>query len=136
MVRDLVTGLPSTMDHQNNQMLVGPDGWIHFGQGTATNSGIVGLDNAIPFPLLTMWPHLHEIPAKEIVLTGKTVLAPHVNNVAAKQGQLVSLGPMMGQISRQHGRAGASWLAARAHGCVPAIWRVWRSGDRRVREPH
>jgi glucose/arabinose dehydrogenase len=96
-VRDLVTGLPSTMDHQNNQMSVGPDGWIYFGQGTATNSGIVGLDNAIPFLWLTMWPHLHDIPAKDIVLTGKTVLAPHVNNVAAKQGQLVSLGPIMGQ---------------------------------------
>ncbi len=96
-VRDLVTGLPSTMDHQNNQMSVGPDGWIYFGQGTATNSGIVGLDNAVPFLWLTMWPNLHDIPAKDIELTGETVLAPHVNNVAAKQGQLVALPPILGQ---------------------------------------
>jgi glucose/arabinose dehydrogenase len=96
-VRDLVTDLPSTGEHQNNQMSVGPDGWIYFGQGTATNSGIVGLDSAIPFLWLTLWPHLHDIPAKDIVLTGETKLTPHVNNVAAKQGQLVSLGPIMGQ---------------------------------------
>jgi glucose/arabinose dehydrogenase len=96
-VRDLVTGLPSTMEHQNNQMTVGPDGLIYFGQGTATNSGIVGLDSAIPFLWLTMWPALHDIPAKDIVLTGYKALTPHVNNVAAKQGQLVSALPILGQ---------------------------------------
>lgn len=96
-VGDLVTGLPSTGDHQNNQMSVGPDGWIYFGQGTATNSGIVGLDNAIPFLWLTMTPGLHDVPAKDIVLTGETVLAPHINNVAAKQGQLVSALPILVQ---------------------------------------
>jgi hypothetical protein len=44
-VRDLVTGLPSEGDHHNNQLTVGPDGKIYFGQGTATNSGVVGPDN-------------------------------------------------------------------------------------------
>ena len=96
-IRDLVTGLPSYGDHHNNQMSVGPDGWIYFGQGTVTNSGIVGLDNAIPYLWLTQWPDAHDIPAKDVVLTGETVLAPNVNNVAAKQGQLVSLGPIFGQ---------------------------------------
>jgi glucose/arabinose dehydrogenase len=96
-IRDLVTGLPSHGDHHNNQMSVGPDGWIYFGQGTVTNSGIVGLDNAIPYLWLTMWPQLRDIPAKDVMLTRHTVLAPHVNNVAAKQGQLVSLGPILGQ---------------------------------------
>lgn len=44
-VRDLVTGLPSRGDHFNNQMCIGPDGLLYFGQGTATNSGVVGFDN-------------------------------------------------------------------------------------------
>jgi glucose/arabinose dehydrogenase len=96
-VRDLVTGLPSYGDHHTNQISVGPDGWIYFGQGTTTNSGIVGLDNAIPYLWMTMWPQMHDVPAKDVVLTGHTVLAPHVNNVAAKQGQLVSMGPILGQ---------------------------------------
>jgi glucose/arabinose dehydrogenase len=96
-IRDLVDGLPVSGDHQNNQMSVGPDGWIYFGLGTVTNSGIVGLDNVIPFLWLTMWPGLHDVPAKDIVLTGETVLSPHVNNVAAKQGQLVAIAPILGQ---------------------------------------
>jgi glucose/arabinose dehydrogenase len=44
-VRDLVTGLPSQGDHSNNQLAVGPDGKIYVGQGSATNSGVVGEDN-------------------------------------------------------------------------------------------
>jgi glucose/arabinose dehydrogenase len=39
-VQDLVTGLPSHGDHFNNQMTVGPDQKIYFGQGSATNSGV------------------------------------------------------------------------------------------------
>ena len=38
-------GLPSRGDHHNNQLTVGPDGKLYFGQGTATNSGVVGLDS-------------------------------------------------------------------------------------------
>src|SRR5205085_1501997 len=42
-VKDLVTGLPSFGDHSNNQLAVGPDGKLYFGQGSATNSGVVGM---------------------------------------------------------------------------------------------
>jgi hypothetical protein len=41
----LVSGLPSFGDHHTNGAAAGPDGWIYFGQGTAMNSGIVGVDN-------------------------------------------------------------------------------------------
>src|SRR5262249_46190244 len=44
-LHDLVSGLPSAGDHVNNQMSVGPDGLLYFGQGTATNSGVVGVDD-------------------------------------------------------------------------------------------
>ena len=46
-LRDLVTGLPSLGDHHNNQIAAGPDGKIYFGQGVATNSGVVGVDNFV-----------------------------------------------------------------------------------------
>jgi glucose/arabinose dehydrogenase len=46
-VRDLVTDLPSLGDHFNNELAVGPDGKIYFGQGVATNSGVVGVDNFV-----------------------------------------------------------------------------------------
>ena len=45
LIKDIITGLPSIGDHHNNQMAFGPDGRLYFGQGTATNSGVVGIDN-------------------------------------------------------------------------------------------
>ncbi len=41
-LRDIVTDLPSLGDHQNNNIVLGPDGKIYMGQGTTTNSGVVG----------------------------------------------------------------------------------------------
>ncbi|HWG83854.1 MAG TPA: PQQ-dependent sugar dehydrogenase [Deinococcales bacterium] len=90
-VRDLVTGLPATAGHQNNQMSVGPDGKIYFGMGTATNSGVVGLDEAYPFMGLLLWPDVRDIPARDIRLRGVTYTTPHPNNVLARQGALTSL---------------------------------------------
>lgn len=50
------------------------NGKIYFGVGTVTNSGVVGLDNVIAFLLLAMWPDLHDVPAKDIELTGQTFI--------------------------------------------------------------
>ena len=41
----LVDDLPSTGDHHTNAPVIGPDGYLYFGQGTATNSGVVGVDS-------------------------------------------------------------------------------------------
>jgi glucose/arabinose dehydrogenase len=69
-VRDLVTDLPSLGDHFNNQLAVGPDGKIYFGQGVATNSGVVGVDNFV-FGWLGRNPGVHDIPARDIKVSGK-----------------------------------------------------------------
>lgn len=90
-VRTLVDNLPVSFGHQNNQLTAGPDGMIYFGLGTVTNSGIVGLDNAYPFVSLLLWPDNHDIPARDIHLTGQSYLTPQPNNVIARQGRLVSL---------------------------------------------
>lgn len=65
--RDLVSGLPSLGDHTNNFPVLSPDGWIYFGQGTATNSGVVGLDN---LAWLGRYPGMHDRPATDVVLVG------------------------------------------------------------------
>lgn len=44
-VRAIVEGMPSFGDHHTDAPVV-RDGWIYFGQGTASNSGIIGADNA------------------------------------------------------------------------------------------
>ena len=67
-IRDVVTDLPSLGDHSNNQLAIGPDGKLYVGVGTATNAGVVGVDN-----FAFGWPQEHpevcEVPAQDIVLT-------------------------------------------------------------------
>jgi len=69
-LRDLVTDLPSWGDHHNNQLTVGPDEMIYFGQGTVTNSGVVGLDNAA-LGWLSEHRDVHDLPARDIHLSGE-----------------------------------------------------------------
>jgi glucose/arabinose dehydrogenase len=64
---DIVTGLPSDGDHQNNQLALGPDGKIYLGQGTVTNSAVVGIDNA----WIKELPTVTEIPCRDITLVGQ-----------------------------------------------------------------
>jgi glucose/arabinose dehydrogenase len=74
-VRDLLTGLPSEGDHHNNQLAIGPDGKLYFGQGTATNSGIVGLDS-FKMGWLAKYPDVHDVPAKDIRVTDQAFETP------------------------------------------------------------
>ncbi len=69
-VTDLVTDLPSHGDHHNNQLTAGPDGKLYFGQGVATNSGVVGKDNW-EMGWLRDHPDFHDVPPVPIKTTGK-----------------------------------------------------------------
>jgi glucose/arabinose dehydrogenase len=66
----LVDNLPTRGDHHTNGPVIGPDGYLYFGQGTYTNSGVVGRDNA-EFGWLKRFPNLHDIPCKDIRLKGR-----------------------------------------------------------------
>lgn len=68
--RNLVTDLPSLGDHQNNDLLFGKDGALYFGQGTATNAGVVGHDNFV-YAWADRFPKFHDIPSRDLVLTGE-----------------------------------------------------------------
>jgi glucose/arabinose dehydrogenase len=71
LVKDIIVGLPSLGDHHNNQIAIGgPNNRIYFGQGEATNSGIVGEDN-FKLGWSKIAPTIHDIPAKNITLTGQ-----------------------------------------------------------------
>ncbi len=67
-IDDLVTGLPWG-DHQPNHPISGPDGKLYWGQGTATNLGIVGADN-YAYEWLRNFPDRHDHPGQDITLTG------------------------------------------------------------------
>ncbi|MBH1941119.1 PQQ-dependent sugar dehydrogenase [Mobilitalea sibirica] len=63
---DIISGLPSFGDFSNNNVTFGPEGKIYFGQGTATNSGVVGLDNQWIFE----HPYFHDQPGDFILARG------------------------------------------------------------------
>jgi glucose/arabinose dehydrogenase len=65
--KDIIEGLPSNGDHHNNRVVFGPDGKMYFGQGTATNSGVVGKDNS----WVKDHPFFHDYPGGRITLKGQ-----------------------------------------------------------------
>lgn len=69
-VTALVEKLPTRGDHHTNGPVVGPDGWLYFGLGTATNSGIVGEDN-FKFGWLKRYADFHDTPCMDVTLTGE-----------------------------------------------------------------
>jgi glucose/arabinose dehydrogenase len=72
--QDILSGLPSWGDHHNNQMVFGPDGKMYFGQGTATNSGVVGEDNG----WVKKYPFFHDYPGASIRLTGQNFVTQNL----------------------------------------------------------
>jgi glucose/arabinose dehydrogenase len=68
---DLLRGLPSMGDNQNSKVEFGPDGRMYFGQGSATNSGVVGTDN----PWAVQYPFFHDYPADDIKLIGQNFVS-------------------------------------------------------------
>ncbi len=68
---DIISGLPSWGDHQNNRVVFGPDGKMYFGQGTATNSGVVGKDNE---SWVKRHPFFHDYPGAAIALYGQNFI--------------------------------------------------------------
>jgi glucose/arabinose dehydrogenase len=70
---------PNSGDHHTNGPVVGPDGWLYLGQGTATNSGVVGEDN-FKFGWLARKPQFHDAPGADIVLTGENFASEDVLN--------------------------------------------------------
>ncbi|MCK6548740.1 PQQ-dependent sugar dehydrogenase [Myxococcota bacterium] len=73
----LVEDLPSIGDHHVDGPVVGPDGYLYFGLGTATNSGIVGPDNH-EFGWLRRAPRFHDVPCLDVTLTGEDFESPDV----------------------------------------------------------
>ncbi|WP_420459975.1 T9SS type A sorting domain-containing protein [Neolewinella sp.] len=68
----ILTNLPSTGDHSNNTLVFGPDGRAYFGQGSATNSAVVGADNA---DWVAEAPDFHEMAPVDLVLNGSEFTA-------------------------------------------------------------
>jgi len=75
---DIISGLPSLGDHHNNQVVFGRDGKMYFGQGTATNSGVVGLDNS----WIKNYPFFHDYPGSNIILNGENFITENIQTAS------------------------------------------------------
>src|SRR5919107_3244321 len=89
IVKDIILGLPSTGDHHNNQIAIGPDNRIYFGQGEATNTGVVGEDN-FKLGWLKTSPQFHDTPAKNISLSGENFVT--LNPLTAEPNDTTTTG--------------------------------------------
>jgi glucose/arabinose dehydrogenase len=122
----LVTGLPSFGDHHTNGPAIGPDGWIYFSQGTATNSGIVGEDN-LNFGWLKRRPDFHDVPGQDITLSGESIETDDVLNPGS--GKKVRTGAFLpfgtpaqpGQVIKGAVKSSGSILRVRPEGGEPEL---------------
>jgi glucose/arabinose dehydrogenase len=87
----LVEGLPSLGDHHTNGPAIGSDGYVYFGQGTATNSAVVGEDNA-QFGWLSRHPGFHDVPCQDVVLRGVNFESKNDNGERVLTGAYMPLG--------------------------------------------
>lgn len=85
----VVTNLPSAGDHGTGALLVGRDGRMYFGQGTATNTGVVGPDNDSG-GWLAHAPTMHDFPPRPLTPTGEIFVAP---NPLTGRGDMVLTAP-------------------------------------------
>jgi glucose/arabinose dehydrogenase len=77
----LVENLPSVGDYAASSPLAGPDGYLYFAQGSATNSGVVGPDDdeqgLVPGKRwLSRNRRFHDVPGGDITLAGWNAQTP------------------------------------------------------------
>ena len=71
--QDLITDLPSG-DHFTGEIAFDREGWVYLGNGTVTNSGVVGNDN-FRYGGASSNPSLHDVPAQDVTLAGNNYTA-------------------------------------------------------------
>ncbi len=70
-LKDIIVGLPTNTNHQNNQIAFSPDGKrLYVGIGSATNSGVIGEDDSM-LGWLPNEPNVHDVPGNNITITGQ-----------------------------------------------------------------
>lgn len=124
----LVTGLRTFGDHYGSELALGPDGYLYFGVGVATNSGVVGWDNFV-FGWLPQVPDGHDVPARDLRLVGENYwdlnwLAPDPRREQAWTGAFKPFGTP----ANSSGAAGWPTASSTASGPTGRAWRSSPTG--------
>lgn len=86
--QNLITGLPSSGDYYNGKVVFHPDKRkMYFGQGTITNSGVVGLDNN----WVVNHALIHDLPGDYITLNGQNYETRNNRNEVSP-GEIITTG--------------------------------------------
>ncbi len=72
--QDVISGLPSNGDYGNSNVVLGNDNKIYWGQGTITNSGVVGTDNH----WTKDYYQEHDCPGSYIILNGQNYMSQNI----------------------------------------------------------
>jgi glucose/arabinose dehydrogenase len=123
----VIDKLPSVGDHHTNGPRLSRDGWVYFGQGTATNSGVVGPD-AAQFGWLARHPDFHDVPAHDVTLVGQNFqsenpLTPGDKKDRAVTGAYLPFGTPSspGQVIKGQNRCTGAVLRVRPAGGEPEV---------------
>jgi glucose/arabinose dehydrogenase len=124
-ITPLVENLPGMGDHHTNGPAVGPDGMVYFGQGTVTNSGVVGEDN-LKFGWLKRFPKFHDVACQDITLAGvnfETADAPVAELPKGQTGAFVPYGTMTsaGQVIKGQVPCSGAIMRVAASGGPPQL---------------
>lgn len=74
--QNIISGLPSYGDFLNSTVVFGLDGKMYFGQGTATNSGVVGYDN----DWVRQHPFFCDFPGDTVLVYGQNYSSYNIFN--------------------------------------------------------
>ena len=118
LVEAVLRGLPAQGDHDVNYLVFDGQGTLYFGLGSATNSGIVSSHDPVNGKWLAKLPAAHDIPCKDVVLTGEKYTEEDATTPAA--GDKSTTGAY-----QKYGSADATTVAGEAL-CTGAVYKLPR----------
>jgi glucose/arabinose dehydrogenase len=110
-VEAVLRNLPSEGDHDLNHLAFDAQGTLHFGIGSATNSGVVSAQDPVNQKWLKAHPSTADVPCRDVVLNGQ--MFRNENN-----GQTAVTGAY-----QPYGQSGARSIAGKIP-CMSAIFRL------------
>ncbi|MBV9543798.1 MAG: cupredoxin domain-containing protein [Chloroflexi bacterium] len=84
--------LPAKGDHGDDHIAIGKDNKLYWGEGSATNSGVVGEDNQSVTGWLKNNPSFHDIACKDVTLSGQNWTS---KDVLGGSDNTVTTGPFL-----------------------------------------